>query len=121
VRRIRTVMVSTPTMLRDVITRLAVGRVELDVVQEFTARHALAQRLEAIKPDLVVIGLRRREPDALIRRLLSLMPMTRFIVFSGDGRTMSGLELRLYQTDLSDASPDRFFNFIRGSVEGFAG
>jgi chemotaxis response regulator CheB len=110
---IRTVMVTTPAMLRDLIKRLAVGRVELDVVAEFNVRRALARRLTTIRPDLVVIGLRRNETDAVIRTLLARMPATKFIGFSSNGRTTLGYELRLYQTELGDASPDVLIDFIR--------
>jgi hypothetical protein len=116
VRRIRTVMVTTPAMLRDIIKRLAVGRVELDVIAEFRARHALVRRLTAIQPDLVVVGLRRGEPDAVIHRLIMVVPATKFIAFSGDGSTALGFELRLYQTDLGEVSPDAFMDFIRSSA-----
>jgi DNA-binding NarL/FixJ family response regulator len=119
VRHIRTVMVTTPAMLRDLIKRLAVGRVELDVVAEFSARRALARRLKTIRPDLVVIGLRGDESDALIRRLLMLVPATKFIAFSSSGRSALGFELRLYQTDLSDASPDALLDFIRSGIGNF--
>jgi chemotaxis response regulator CheB len=116
VRRIRTVMVTTPAMLRDIIKKLAVSRVELDVVAEFRARRALVRRLSAIQPDLVVIGLRRGEPDALIHRLIMVVPATKFIALSGDGSTALGFELRLYETDLGDVSPDTFMDFIRSSA-----
>jgi hypothetical protein len=109
-------MVTTPAMLRDIIKALAVGRVELDVVAEFGARHALPRRLKTIQPDLVIIGLRRGEPDAVIQRLIMLVPAAKFIVFPGDGRTALGFELRLCQTDLSDSSPEAFSDFIRSST-----
>jgi DNA-binding NarL/FixJ family response regulator len=114
-------MVTTPTILSDIIKLLAVGRVELDVVAEFSARHAVARRLTSIQPDLVVIGLRRGEPDAVIRRLIKLVPGTKFIAFSGDGQTASGFELRLYQTDLSDTSVDAFVEFIHSRTGDFKG
>jgi hypothetical protein len=114
-------MVTTPPMLRDIVKRVAAGRVELDVVAEFNARHVLARRLMSIQPDLVVIGLRPGEPDAVIRRLIMIVPGTKFIVFSGDGRTAFGFELRLYQTDLSDTSPDTFAGFIRRRTGDFGG
>lgn len=116
-RPIRTAMVTTPSMLRDLIRGMAIGRVELDVVAEFSTRHALARRLEAIAPDLIVIGLRRSETDAVVRRLLMLLPTAKFIAFSGNGRMTVGFELRVYQTDLSDVSPDSFIEFARSSID----
>ena len=110
---IRTVMVTMPVMLSDLVKRLAPGRVELEVVAQLGTRHALALRLQQLRPDLVLIGLRRTESDLLITTLLALLPKAKFIVFSHDARTVIGYELRLTKTGLSDLSPDAFFDFIR--------
>jgi hypothetical protein len=118
---IRTVMVTTPTMLRDLIERLAQGRVQLDIIAEFDARHDLARRLTSMRPDLVVIGLGRNETDGIIRGLLRMLPATKFIAFSGNGRGAFGFELQVYQTDLGDASPGVLIDFVRGSALGSGG
>ncbi|MFL5287538.1 MAG: hypothetical protein ACJ8AW_42835 [Rhodopila sp.] len=110
---VRTVVVTTPAMMRDLIKRLAEGRVDLDIVAEFTARHALARRLSKLRPDLVVIGLRYHEGDAVIRDLLRLIPTAKLIAFSASGRTVRSFELRLYQTDLGDMPPEALLDFIR--------
>ncbi|HUN41679.1 MAG TPA: hypothetical protein VMU81_15440 [Acetobacteraceae bacterium] len=110
---IRTVMVTTPALLRDVIKQLIARRVELDVVAELTERRALPRRLEAIRPDLVIIGLRRTESVALIRTLLLRVPGAKIIALSSDGRSAFGFELCLYQTNLGDASPDRLSEFVK--------
>jgi hypothetical protein len=109
---IRTVMVTTPGVLRDLFKRLAANRVELDVVAEFNMRDALARRLKTIRPELVVIGLRRNETDAVIRTLLTQLPATKLITFSSNGRSVLGFELRLHQIDLADASQDALARFI---------
>jgi hypothetical protein len=83
---IRTVIVTTPAMLRDLIKRLALGRVDLEIVAEFTARHALARRLSKIRPDLLIIGLRGNEDDAVIRNLLAAIPTAKVIAFPASGR-----------------------------------
>jgi chemotaxis response regulator CheB len=109
---IRTVIVTTPAMLRDLIQQLAHKRVELDIVAEFAARHALARRLAKIRPDLVVIGLRDHEDETLIRNLLALIPTAKFIAFSAKGRGARGFELRLYQTDFNNVPPEGLVDFI---------
>ena len=116
---IRTVVVTMPAMLRDLIKRLALGRVELEIVGEFKARHALMRRLGKIRPDLVVIGLRRNEGDAVIRTLLGAIPTAKIIAFPASGRAASGFELRLYHTDLGDAPPEGLAEFIRGCSVSF--
>ena len=110
---IRTVVVTTPAMLRDLIAHLALGRVELDMVDEFQARHALGRRLHRIRPDLVIIGLRRNEGDTVIHKLLVAVPTTKFIVFPANGRAPRGIELRLYHTELGDAPSEQLLGFIR--------
>jgi len=116
---IRTVVVTTPAMLLDLIKRLALSRVDLDIVAEFKARHALGRRLGKIRPDLVVIGLRGNENDAVIRDLLEALPTAKFIAFAANGRAARGVELRLYHTDLGDAPPDKLVDFIRSCSVSF--
>jgi hypothetical protein len=106
-------MVTMPVTLSDLVKRLAPGRVELEVVAELSKRRALARRLQPFRPDLVVMGSRRSESDAMITTLLALLPKSKFIVFSHDARTVIGYELQLTKTGLSDLSPDTFFDFIR--------
>ena len=112
---IRTVIVTMPALLRDLIERLASDRVELDIVAEFKARRGLARRLAELQPGLVVIGLRANETDAIVRDLLAVVPKARFIAFSAKGHAANGFELRLYHTDLTDLPLDGLVDFMRGS------
>jgi DNA-binding NarL/FixJ family response regulator len=106
-------------MLRDLIKRLALGRVELDVVAEFKSRRALGPNLGKIRPDLVIIGLRANENEEVIRELLAAIPTAKFIAFSGDGRSTRGFELRLRDTDLGGAPPEELVAFIRSCTVSF--
>jgi hypothetical protein len=113
-------MVTTPAMLSDLIKRLALGHAELHVVAELDGRQRLAHRLQQLRPDLVVIGLRRSETGAAITALLALLPNTKFIAFSQDGRSIIGYELRLSQIRLSDLAPEELIRFIepgRGEID----
>jgi hypothetical protein len=114
---IRTVMVTTPALLSDLIRKLALGRVELDVVAELDGRQALARRLQQLRPDLVVIGLRCSESATGIIPLLGFLPKTKFIMFSQDGRSIIGYEPCLGQTRLSDLSPEGLMRFIQRDEE----
>ena len=111
---IRTVIVTTPALLRDLIESLARDSVELDIVAEFKARRALARQLAELRPGLVVIGLRANETDAVVHDLLAVVPKARFIAFSANGRGANGFELRLYETNLTDLPPDGLVDFMRG-------
>ena len=109
---IRTVVVTTPALLGDLIKRLAVGRVKLDIVAQLNGRQGLAQRLQRLRPHLVIIGLRQGETDAAIRALLLRVPSSKFIALSDDGRSITGYELRLSRISLADLSPEAFIEFI---------
>jgi hypothetical protein len=111
-------MVTVPALLGDVISRLAIGRTELDLVGRLSGRQALAKRLHRLRPDLVIIGLRENETDALIRSLLLELPSSRLIAILPDGRSMVGYELGVRQIELSDLSPLELINFIDRGVSG---
>jgi len=114
---IRTVMVTTPAMLRDLIKLLAVGRVDLEIVAELNARKGLARRLKALRPDLVVIGMAQNESERSVRALLKHLPAVRIIALGPNGR-MTGYEFCLCRSKLSDRSPEGLISFIRApSVE----
>ena len=105
-------MVTTPALFGDLIERLAIGRVDLDIVGQLNGRGMLAQRLQRLRPQLVIIGLRQNETAALIRALLTQLPGSKFIALSHDGRSIAGYELRLNRTPLSDRSPEGVIDFI---------
>ena len=109
---IRTVMVTTPALLGDLIEQLAAGRVKLDIVAQLSGRQGLAQRLQRLRPRLVIIGLREGETDAAIRALILRLPSSKFIALSDDGRSIMGYELRLSRIGLADLSPEAFVDFI---------
>jgi hypothetical protein len=113
---VRTVMVTLPAMMGDLIKRLAIGRIQLDVISEIKDRRTLAQRLAALRPALIVIGVEDADPDAEVRSLIRRLPASRFIAIASDGR-MTGYELRVRRTDLSDLSPDGLIGFIQGSSQ----
>ena len=72
--RIRTVVVTMSRMLSDIITALVTDHAALDLVAEFDNRADAENRLSAIAPDLILIGLRDGEPDGIGRTLLALVP-----------------------------------------------
>jgi hypothetical protein len=115
---IRTVMVTAPALLGDVIDRLAVGRIELDLVGRLYGRRALVRRLNRLQPDLVIIGLRTDEGESFVLSLLMELPRTRFIAILPDGRSIAGYELRVSHVELSALSPREVIDFIDRGVAG---
>jgi ketopantoate reductase len=114
---VRTVIVTLPVFWRDLINQLSIDRVSLDIVAEFNVRSHLARDLQVIQPDLVIIGLRHNETERVIRRMLAVVPATKFIAFLHNGRTILGFELRLQRKNLADAPPYTLIEFIRRACE----
>jgi hypothetical protein len=111
-------MVTTPALLSDVIGRLTVGHIELDLVGRLSGRRALIWRLNRLHPDLVIIGLRATEGEAFILSLLMELPHTKLIAILPDGRSMVGYELRLSHVELSALSPCELIDFIGRGLAG---
>jgi hypothetical protein len=110
---IRAVMVAMPPVVVDIIMKLAVGRVALEVVANCDDRHSLSRHLKGLHPDLVFIRLRGNEADCVIRSILMRVPAARVIAFSTDGRTVLGCyEFRLHKTGLCDVSPNELIDLI---------
>ena len=109
---LRTVIVTTPVLLSDLIERAALGPAHLDIIARLGNRRGLPRRLQQLRPDLVVIGLRRTETDIIVTKLLVLLPKAKFIVFSHDARVVLGYELRVRKIQLSNSSPDQVIDFI---------
>jgi hypothetical protein len=91
-------------MLRDIIKELPVAGVYLEIVAEFTTRDQLAERLKAILPDVVLIGLARGETDRIARAVLIAVPRGKVVAFSGGGRHVYIHEMRPHRTASSDVS-----------------
>jgi DNA-binding NarL/FixJ family response regulator len=111
VARIRAVMVTTPTMLSDLIASIA--PMHLDIVAELSDRVDLLANLQQLRPELVVIGLAAMETDAAVRVLQQALPNTKFLALSADGRRMFGYSGTAHRIELADASPHVLIDFLR--------
>jgi hypothetical protein len=109
---IRTVMVTVPAMLGDLIERLAIERAHLEIVGQLDRRTGIVRRLKTLRPALVVIGFEDGSAETTIRSLLRQLPDTKFIALRPDGRIV-GYELRLHRNKLSERSPAALIEFIR--------
>ena len=117
VNAVRAVMVTTPPLLGDLVKQLVEDRVEVTVIADFASRRALARRLSTLRPDLVVIGLRRGESERVVRSLLALLPAAKVIALWPERRYPLGFELRLHRRAFADASPDDLVDFILGDPD----
>jgi len=113
VTAIRTAVVTMSPMLRDIVQELPPGRLRLEIVAEFTTRDLLCDRLKAILPDVVLIGLARGETDRIARSILAALPRSRVIAFSSAGSHVYIHEMRPHRIALSDASATAVIRALR--------
>jgi hypothetical protein len=101
---IRTAVVTMSPMLRDIVMKLPTRSVGLVIVAEFDTRTLLEDRLKAVLPDIVLIGLARGETDRIAKTVLAAVPHSRVIAFSSGVRRVYIHEMRPHRTALSNAS-----------------
>ena len=111
---IRTVMVTMPPIFRDLIAELMAGRRNLEVVGNLGARDGLEERLRALEPDLILIGLGKGEGDEIGLPLVRLLPNAKVIAFSGDGRDAFVHRIHAQRTALLDVSAQALIDAIMG-------
>jgi hypothetical protein len=106
VTRIRTVTVTLPRMLGDLLVGAIAPEAELEVVGRFASRANLDRRLGALAPALVLIGLRRGEPDDVARGLLLSVPAARILAVTPDGRHAYLHRMRACRKALLEITPE---------------
>jgi hypothetical protein len=109
---IRTVMITTSPIFRDLVTELMVGHRTLDVVGEFDTSDGIEEQLQQLAPDLILIKLRRNEGDEIGLELARLLPSAKVIAFSNDARDAFVYRMPLQRTSLLDVSPKMLIDAI---------
>lgn len=110
--RVRTVTVTIPPMLRDLIAELMAGHGNLDVVEELITRDRLEEHLRALSPDLILIGLERNEEDEIGLSLVKSMPNAKVIAISSDARNAFIHCMQPRRTVLPGVSPQALIEHI---------
>lgn len=118
---LRGVFVTVSTLLTDIIKEVVSSRVTLDVVAEFGERQSLGERLPALAPDIVLIGLYPGETDAIGPTLLRIVPAAKVIAISSDGRHAYLHEMRGRRARLFDFSPSALIAAILGADPSSSG
>jgi DNA-binding NarL/FixJ family response regulator len=101
-----------PRILSDIVTRLVEDRAPLSVVAYLESRFEIESRLPVLFPDLVLIGLRAGEADAIAATALMLAPAARIVAFSFDGRHAYVHETHAHRVALMDVSPAALVDVI---------
>jgi DNA-binding NarL/FixJ family response regulator len=112
---IRTALVTLSPLLSDIITQAVEPEIELDVVAQIHGRALLEERLSMIDPELILIGLRVGETDAIAAATLAAAPAAKVIAFSADCHHAYLHEMRAYQATLIDVTPSTLAKAILGS------
>jgi len=112
---IRTVTVTLPLVLSDIIASLVEDRARLNIVARLRNRSEIAARFPVLAPDLILIGLRVGESDAVAAAALALVPSARVVALSFDGRDAYVHEAHAGRAALLDVSPAALVDVIVAS------
>jgi hypothetical protein len=120
---ITTVLVTMSRMLSDLVMASVAGEIVLDIVAEFETRDFLGEKLSALAPNLVLVGLSYGEADKIGRSLLKLLPDAKVITFSSDLRSAYVHQMRPTRAVITDVSRSSLIRAIVGpkrrrAVEG---
>lgn len=112
---IRTVILTMPQLLSDLVATLAEDRVALNVIVRLESRLEIDARLTALAPDLILVGLHSGEVDDVAVMVRALAPAATVIALSSDGRTAFVHDHRRLRAVLSDVSPSSLVDVILAS------
>ena len=110
---IRTVVITLPMMISDIVKQLLIDDVKLDIVGRFDSRELIEAELRAISPELVLVGLGPDEPGKTELSFLTAAPAAKVIAFSSDGHSAYVSQRDASWTHLPDVSPDAITSVIR--------
>jgi DNA-binding NarL/FixJ family response regulator len=110
---IRTVVITLPMMIGDIVKELLIDDVELDIVGRFDSRERIEDMLRAVLPDLVLVGLSPGESGISTQSFLAVVPNAKVIAFSSDGRSAYVSQTGGSWTHLRDFGPDAITKVIR--------
>jgi len=110
---IRTVVITLPMLISDIVEQLLIDDVKLDVVGRFDSRERIEAELRAISPELVLVGLGPDEPGTTGLSFLAVVPFAKVIAFSSDGHSAYVSQPDASWTHLPDVGPDAITRVIR--------
>jgi len=101
----RLVIVTLPSLLRDIITALVDNVAAVTIVAQLDSRADAAAKLASISPDLILVGLRSGETDDVGREFAAQNPAAKVIAISSDGNNAYVHEMPEHRTVLRAVSP----------------
>jgi hypothetical protein len=101
---VRTLVVTLPPLLADLITSVLEPHLSLDVIGVMPTRERLAERLRELRPELVLLGLNDGEKDSCAQPLLKVLPSARILVLRKNGQDAWLYKMRPHRTVLMNVS-----------------
>jgi hypothetical protein len=101
---VRTAVVTVSPLLAGLVTSVLQSHLPLDVIGTLRTRTRLAERLNELAPELVLLGLRADETDASALLLIEQFPSAKFLVLEPSGKHAWLYETGLDRTEFTDVS-----------------
>jgi ABC-type Fe3+-hydroxamate transport system substrate-binding protein len=109
----RAVFVTMPRLLSDIVWDFASRELDLTLIGHICTRDALNERVIALNPDLILLGLYAGETYEIAQRMTDLAPTAKVIAISNDCRIAHLYETRGIQKALLDFSLQDLLSSIR--------
>jgi DNA-binding NarL/FixJ family response regulator len=103
-------------LLSEIIIQSIRKGIELEVVAKIDDRSAVEESLRHTNAELIMIGLRVEETDAIASTILEIKPRATVVVFSPDCRNACLHKVEALPTSLIPLNPDKLANAIRTSL-----
>jgi DNA-binding NarL/FixJ family response regulator len=101
---VRTLVVTVPPLLADLVKTVLHPRLVLDVLGVEQSRDQALDRLRSLSPDLVLLGLDSGESDATGQTLLAALPSATVLVLAANGEHAWIYEMRPRRTAFKQVS-----------------
>lgn len=111
---IRTVVVTLPRMISDIVEQLLTDKTELSICARLDTRAALDDSLRTTVPDLVLVGLAPGESQAIGASVSAIVPDATVIAFSSDGRSAHVTARGISRAPIIPPTADIIISVIRG-------
>lgn len=111
---IRTVVVTLPRIISDIVEQLLTDRTELRICARLDTRAALEDSLRMILPGLVLIGLAPGESPAIGASVSAIVPDATVIAFSSDGCSAHVTARGISLAPIIPPTADAIISVIRG-------
>lgn len=109
---VRTLAVTVSPLLRELVTSVLQPHLLLDVIAVLETRERLAECLQELAPDLVLLGLSGGETDASACALLGVLPSAKILALAPNGEHAWLYEMREHCTALPDLSPPALIGLL---------